>query len=217
MIKHILFDLDGTVIDSSLGITNSCMYALRKMGIEPPEREKLYAFIGPPLTDSFKKYYGMNDEEADRAVVYYREYYKDNGIFEVTLYPGLYELFSALHEKGKNIILATSKPEVFAKRIIEHLGLDKYFTYVAGALFDKTRDKKADVITYALDTLGITEKEKCLMVGDREHDIIGAKAVGIDSCGVLYGFGSREEFEACGAKYIVKDANELLDMIINAK
>jgi len=212
--NYILFDLDGTVIDSSPGITNSCMYALRKMGIEPPAREELYCFIGPPLTESFSKYYGMSDENADRAVAFYREYYRDTGIFEITPYPGIEELFSALHGADKKIILATSKPEPFAKRIIEHLGFDKYFTLVAGSLFDKSRERKADVIRYTLDTLGVTDVSECLMVGDREHDIIGASALGMDSCGVLHGFGSREEFEACNATYIVKDSFELLEMLI---
>jgi len=212
--KYILFDLDGTVIDSSLGITNSCMYALRKMGIEPPERKELYCFIGPPLTESFSKYYGMSDDEANRAVAFYREYYRDTGIFEITPYPGIEELFSALHSERKKIILATSKPEPFAKRITEHLGFGKYFNLVAGRLFDKSREKKADVIRYALDTLGVTDVSECLMVGDREHDIIGATALGMDSCGVLHGFGSREEFEENNATYIVKDSYELLDMLV---
>lgn len=213
--KYILFDLDGTVIDSSLGIINSCIYALNKMKITPPPREELYSFIGPPLSESFKKFFDLSTEEADTAVAYYRENYRDKGIFEITVYPGMEELFDTLTKNGKKVILATSKPEIFARRIIEHLGFDKYFTYVAGSLFDKSRDKKADVIAYALETLGITEKDKCLMVGDREHDINGARAVGMDACGVLFGFGSLEEFKECNAKYIVRDASELCGLILN--
>jgi len=211
--KYILFDLDGTVIDSSPGITNSCMYALRKMGIEPPKREELYCFIGPPLTESFSKYYGMSDDEATQAVAFYREYYKDTGIFEITPYPGIEELFASLTKSEKKVVLATSKPELFAKRIIEHLGFDKYFSFIAGSLVDKSREKKADVIRYALDSLGVTDISECLMVGDREHDIKGAAALGMDACGVLHGFGSIEEFKECNAKYIVKDSFELLDML----
>ena len=212
--KYILFDLDGTVVDSSPGITNSCSYALKKMGIEPPCREELYCFIGPPLTESFSKYYGLSSEDADKAVAYYREYYKDIGIFEITPYAGIEELFSSLVRSGKRVILATSKPELFAKRIIEHLGFDKYFTFIAGALFDKSREKKADVIRYALDSIGITDVSECLMVGDREHDIMGANAIGMDSCGILHGFGSREEFEQHSATYVAADSLELLDMLI---
>lgn len=212
--EYILFDLDGTVIDSSLGITNSCMHALKRMGIEPPAREELYKFIGPPLHQNFERFYGMSPSEADRAVEFYREYYKDDGIFEIEVYPGMAELLSSLKDAGKKIVLATSKPEVFAKRIITHIGFDEYFTLVAGSTLNKTRQKKADVIRYALERLGACDVSDCLMVGDRDVDITGAAALGIDGCGVLHGFGSVAEFEEAGAKYIVKDPFELLSLLV---
>ncbi len=191
-IEYILFDLDGTITDSSPGISNSCRYALRKFGIEPPPTEDFHRFIGPPLAESFSKYYGMSDEEADITVTYYREYYKERGIKEISLYDGVKEMLRDLHAAGKKLILATSKPEVFAKMILADLGIDRYFFFAAGALFTRERNEKDEVIAYAVQTLGI-DTSKCIMVGDRENDVIGAKKNNMYSCGVLYGFGSYEE------------------------
>ncbi len=203
------FDLDGTITDSSYGITNSVMYALKKFGIEESDRTKLYKFIGPPLTDSFKEYYGFSGEEVRRAVAYYREYYQEKGIFENRVYDGFEEMLQKLKAAGKRLVVATSKPEPYAKKIIEHFGLSQYFDYVAGMELDGGRGTKADVIRYALLACGIEEQSEVLMVGDREHDVIGAKKAGIDCLGVLYGFGSREELEQAGADYIVKTVAEI--------
>lgn len=205
----VLFDLDGTLTDPGLGITNSVIHALKKYGIEVEDRTSLYKFIGPPLIDSFEKYYGFSHEEAVRAVDYYREYYKDKGIYENRVYEGVEELLENLSEKGKKIILATSKPELFARQILVHFGLDKYFLFAAGSTMSETRTNKADVIEYALSECGITDKTAVVMVGDREHDIIGANKNGVDSIGVLFGYGSRGELESAGATYIAETVADI--------
>lgn len=205
------FDLDGTITDSSLGITNSVMYALKKFGIAEHDRRKLYPFIGPPLTVSFREYYGFSEEEALRAVAYYREYYQDKGIFENRVYDGFGEMLGKLKAAGKRLAVATSKPEPYARRIIDYFELSSYFDYVAGMELGGGRGTKAEVIRYALAVCGIGDKDKAgvLMVGDREHDVFGAKEAGIDCLGVLYGFGSREELERAGADYIAGSVEEI--------
>lgn len=213
MYQYILFDLDGTLTDPAEGITNSVAYALSEFGITVEDKTQLNVFIGPPLTDSFMNYYGLSEEEAKKAVTYYREYFKPKGIFQNKLYPGVPELLQALKDGGKRLLLATSKPEVFARDILAHFGIDKYFDFIAGATLDGTRSKKADVIAYALETFGVTEKGKCLMVGDRNQDINGAKTVGIDSLGVLFGYGSLDELETAGATYIAETVEDILTFV----
>lgn len=204
------FDLDGTLTDSSLGITNSVIYALKKFGIEETDRRKLYSFIGPPLTVSFEKFCGFSKEETARAVEYYREYYRDRGIFENRVYDGMEEVLRELKNQGRTLVVATSKPEPFARQIIEHFQLARYFDYVAGMELNGGRGTKAEVIRYALDVCKITDKSRVLMVGDREHDVIGAKAAGIDCLGILYGFGTREELTSAGADYIAETVEGIL-------
>lgn len=204
------FDLDGTLTDSSLGITNSVIYALKKYGIEETDRTKLYPFIGPPLTVSFEKYYGFSKEQCAEAVGFYREYYQEKGLFENRVYDGLEEVLGELKHRGKTLVVATSKPESFARIIIEHFGLDQYFDYVAGMEMDGGRGTKEAVIRYALEVCKITDKSKVLMVGDREHDVIGARGAGIDCLGILYGFGSREELQEAGADYIEEKVEGIL-------
>ncbi len=205
----VLFDLDGTLTDPGIGITNSVMHALKKYGVEVEDRASLYKFIGPPLIDSFERYFGFTHEEAVKSVDYYREYYKDKGIYENELYGGIENLLELLCEKGKKIILATSKPEPFAKEILRHFGIEKYFIFAAGSTMDETRTNKAEVIEYALSECGITDKSSIVMVGDREHDIIGANKNGVDSIGVLFGYGSREELESAGATYIAETVADI--------
>lgn len=211
--QYILFDLDGTLTDPGVGITKSVQYALKKFKIEVSDLTSLYCFIGPPLIDSFMKYYQFSKEDAKLAVQYYREYFSVHGIFENELYEHIVDMLSELKEKGKTIILATSKPEVFAKQILDYFHLTPYFTFVAGSTLQNTRTKKAEVIQYALDSCKITEKEKVLMVGDREQDVIGATTCGIDSVGVLYGYGNRTELEAVNATYIVDSVDGLRDLL----
>ena len=204
-----LFDLDGTIIDSSPGIVASVNYALNKFGIEEAKQEKLLRFIGPPLTESFQKYYQLSEKDSIQAVYYYRENYEAGGMLQCSVYEGLEDTLKALKEAHKKVLVATSKPEVYARQILKHFGLDLYFDYIAGMELNGGRGTKAEVIAYGLETCDITDKSKILMIGDREHDIFGAKAMGVDSMGVLYGFGSREEFEAAGATYIVKTPRDI--------
>lgn len=212
--QAILFDLDGTLTDPGVGITNSVAHALKKYSIEVNDRTELYKFIGPPLWESFEKYCGFSKEEAKAAVEYYREYYRKKGVFENLVYDGIKGLLDNLQNAGKTLIVATSKPEVFAKQILEHFKIAKYFTYIAGANLDGTRVKKDEVIQYALDANGVSDKSKVIMIGDREHDIIGAKKVGVDSIGVLFGYGSREELEHAQATYMVEKVEEILSLLL---
>lgn len=214
--NYILFDLDGTLTDSGEGITNSVMYALRKYGIEVADRRELYKFIGPPLVGSFVQYYGFSAEEAAKAVEYYREYYKSCGIFENRVYDGIEELLAKLKGYGKILIVATAKPEPFAMRVLEHFDLAKYFVFIAGSNLNETRTKKDEVIRYALESCNITGLSEVVMVGDREHDILAAKTVGIDSIGVLFGYGSKDELERAGANFIAKSAEEIGKLIIES-
>lgn len=208
--SHILFDLDGTLTDPGIGITNSVMYALRKFGIEERDREKLYRFIGPPLSESFEKFYGFSTIAAMLAVDYYREYYAQTGILENKLYDGIKPLLETLCHQGKKLILATSKLEVYAKRILTHFEIDSYFHFVSGSFLDGTRTNKAEVIAHALKECKITEG---LMVGDRKHDVIGARKCGLDCIGVLFGYGSRQELEEAGARWIAEDVNKLQTLL----
>lgn len=210
----VLFDLDGTLTDPAIGITNSVMHALKKYGISVGDRRELYKFIGPPLHESFEKFYGFSREEALLAVEYYREYYRDTGIYENIVYDGVEAMLKSLCENGKKIILATSKPEIFAREILRHFGLEKYFYYSAGANLDGSRTDKAEVIEYALREGNVYDKSVVVMVGDREHDIIGANKNGLDSIGVLFGYGDRAELEAAGADYIAETVENLTEILL---
>ena len=209
--KHnvILFDLDGTLTDPGQGITNSVAYALRKLGQTPPPRAELEAYIGPPLAGSFEERAGLDRQTAQLAVSYYREYFSVTGIFENELYLGIPELLAALKAAGATISLATSKPTIYAKQILEHFEIDKYFDAIAGSELDGRRVKKAEVIDYALELLGVSDRAEVVMIGDREHDMIGANKCGVASVGVTYGYGSREELEGSGAGHIVDSVEEL--------
>lgn len=213
MYQNILFDLDGTLTDPGIGITNSVMYALKKFQIEVEDRTTLFKFIGPPLKASFEKYYGFSKEESELALQYYREYFKPKGLYENQVYKGVRELLTELKSRNKTLILATSKPEEFAIEILKHFDLYPYFDFVAGATMDSSRVKKEDVILYALQSYGISDLSSAIMIGDREHDILGAKQVGLDSIGVLYGYGDYEELKGAGATYIAEDTNAILKFI----
>ena len=212
--KYILFDLDGTLTDPKLGITKSVAYALKSYGIQVDDLDSLLKFIGPPLKDSFVKYYGFSEEQGAEAVEKYREYFKPYGIYENKVYDGVENMLAELVKCGKKVILATSKPTVFANMILEYFHLDKYFTCAVGSELDGSRVKKGEVITEALRQAGVTDKSLAVMIGDREHDILGAKENGIDSIGVLYGYGDRDEHEAAGAGMIVESIEELLQYLI---
>ena len=213
---YILFDLDGTLTDPGMGITNSVMHALTHFGITVTDRSDLYRFIGPPLMDSFMEYYGLTEEQAVEAVRVYREYFADCGWAENTVYSGIEDLLADLVAAGKMLLVATSKPQIFAERILVHFGLDKYFTHICGVALQAPRGySKADVIRDALDRAGVSDLTTAVMVGDRHHDIDGAKVVGISSVGVLYGYGDREEHEAAGADAIVESVDELRTALLS--
>lgn len=211
--QYILFDLDGTLTDSGMGIVNSVAYSLQKKGIDVEDKEELLKFVGPPLIESYRRYYGYSMEEAVEMVDIYREYYGTKGLYENSVYEGMEEVLKVLKERGKVLIVATSKPEEYARQIVEHYGLSKYFMYVAGSNMDETRTKKAEVIAYALESCNIQNMNEVVMIGDRKHDVLGAKAMGVDSIGVLYGYGSREELEAAGADRIVESAEDLIRIL----
>lgn len=213
MYDYVLFDLDGTLTDPGLGITNSVAYALKRWNIEVADRTSLYKFIGPPLQDSFAKYYGFSPEDALRAVEVYREYFREKGLYENEVYPGVEAMLKTLRNQGKTLIVATSKPEAFAIKILKHFKLDGYFTVIAGATMDSSRSKKGDVIAYALKEAGVADKSRAVMVGDREHDIFGAQENGLDSIGVLFGYGDLEEMEKAGATYIAPAVEDILKYI----
>ncbi|MGH1832369.1 HAD-IA family hydrolase [Enterococcus gilvus] len=205
MKKIVLFDLDGTLTDSSEGILNSIRYMLEKKGLAISDTETLRSFIGPPLADSLKALYGISEAEAQEAVESYREYYADQGIKQLTVYPGVEKMLTDL-SVDYSLAIATSKPEFFAEQVIENTGLTKYFTGIFGADLAGDRSKKADVITYALEQL---EGDTAVMVGDRKFDILGAKDNQLKSIGVLYGFGDRQELAEAGADLLVEKALEI--------
>ncbi|OUP73098.1 phosphoglycolate phosphatase [Erysipelatoclostridium sp. An15] len=209
--KHILFDLDGTLTDPMMGITKSVRYALNYYGIEVNDLNDLLPFIGPPLRDSFKEYYGFDEAKANEAVEKYREYYKTDGIFDNKVYQGMVECLQTLKDNGKKLYVATSKPEFFAKQIIEHFSLSKYFEYVGGSEFN-SREKKAEVIEYVLKTNQI-DNDDVIMVGDRKHDIIGAHENKIPCVGVLYGYGTEDELKQYQADYLVASVEELTELL----
>ena len=209
MYPIILFDLDGTLTDPKPGITKCVQYALAKMGIEEPDCDQLTPFIGPPLAKAFMAFYQMNEQEAAQAVAYYRERFATVGLYENSVYPGIPELLGRLTGQGSKLVVATSKPTVFSVKILEHFGLAAFFSEVAGSNLDGTRVEKAEVIAFALACLGDIRGEAAIMVGDRMHDILGAKANGMNTIAVSYGYGSLEELRQAGPQQIVGSVEEL--------
>lgn len=212
--RYLLFDLDGTLTDPMLGITRSVQYALRRFGIEVDDLRTLCRFIGPPLKESFRDFYGMDDEQATRAVALTREYFAPRGIFENRLYEGIPELLTELQAAGCMLAMATSKPEPFARQIAEHFHLADRFILIGGATMDGTRTAKRDVVRYVLGALDVEDPTAAVMIGDRRYDIEGAAAEGIASIGVLWGYGSREELAAAGAGQIVGTIPELRALLL---
>ena len=180
-----------------------------------PDRGELYCFIGPPLIVSFRDFCGMNDEQAMEAVRLYRERYADKGLFENVPYEGIEQTLRRLKLSGRRLAVASSKPEVFASRILDKFSLSQYFDFIGGAELDGSRDDKLDVIEYTLESLGKPRCNEVLMVGDRFYDAEGAKAAGIDSMGVLYGFGSEKELVKAGTNYIAHSPQEIADIILD--
>lgn len=212
---YILMDLDGTITNPKEGITKSIQYALSTKNIHIEDLESLTKHIGPPLRGGFMEYYGFTAEEAEEATTEYRKYYAEKGLYQNELYEGMERLLTRLKQAGKYLIVATSKPEMFAVKILESFHLDHYFDDICGATFDSSREDKASVIRYALEKNAITDLDRVVMVGDRKYDILGAKAVGIASIGVLYGFGNEKELLDAGADRIAATVDDLYDIIIN--
>lgn len=207
--RYCFFDLDGTVTDSAPGITHSVQYALKKRDIEPPPSSELLGFIGPPLVWSFSHFFGMNREESLAAVDAYREYYRAGGMLECTVYPGIPALLDSLRDAGIQCVLATCKPHVFANAILAHFDLLDRFVMVSGPEIDGTRNEKHEVIRHAIEELGIKDPSEILMIGDRDNDVLGAKENGIDTFGVLWGFGNKRELMDAGAVACYADADTL--------
>lgn len=207
--KYVLFDLDGTLTDSQEGIMNSIEYALRHFGIQVEDRSVLRPWLGPPLVDSLMKYHGFDRERALEGVKKYREYFDVKGIFENRVYAGIETLLGQLQSEGYILMTATSKPEVAARRIADHFNLTRFFTFIGGATLDDSRVHKGDVIRYVLETNHIGDLSAVMMVGDRENDIRGARQNGLESIGVLYGYGDRRELEAAGADHIAECAEDI--------
>ncbi len=206
----VLFDLDGTIAESALGVTRSFSYALSKYGIneEPSDLSKV---IGPPLDRSFMDFYGFSKEKADEAITHYREYYRARGIFECNIYDGIEDMLKTLSNGGVKILLATSKPTVFAVQILEHFGLSGYFSHAVGSELDGRRTNKAEVVEFALE-LADTPKDRVLMVGDRSFDVIGAHTMGVSAAGALWGYGSVNELSI--ADFTAKTPADICKIVI---
>lgn len=213
--REIFFDLDGTLTDPFEGITKSVQRSLSYFGIDVRDRNELKCFIGPPLWESYMKYYGMTREEAEEAVVRYREYFSVTGLYENRVYDGIPEFLASLKSGGLRLTVATSKPWVFSGKILDKFGLSEYFSFLSGSELDGTRVNKADVIEYAIENLGITDRSAILMVGDRKHDIIGAHKCGVKAIGVLWGYGDRAEHTGCGADHIAESLEDLKEIILS--
>ncbi|MBE6623345.1 MAG: HAD family hydrolase [Ruminococcaceae bacterium] len=212
--QHIIFDLDGTLTDSGPGIRNAVRHALKKYGIEENDTEKLNRFIGPPLYDSFMRFYGISEKEAAKGENYFREYYRDTGIFENSVYDGIINCLETLNESGVKLYIATSKPDFMAERVLCHFDLKKYFTDVCGADIENGRCSKKDVLALLLNNNPEINCENAVMVGDREHDIFGAENFGIKGIGVLWGYGSEKELKDAGAAFISETPEKLYKYIL---
>lgn len=211
--KYIFFDLDGTLTDPQEGITNCVKYALESFGIDETDYSKLMRFIGPPLVYSFSEYYGFDKEKSLKAVEKYRERFSEVGLFENKVYDGIYDALQKLVDSGHVLVLATSKPKVFADRIMTKYRLRPYFKLICGSELDGTRNDKNEVIEYAIQALECP-RDKIIMVGDRKHDIIGAKKCGIASCGVHFGYAEEGELETAGADYIADTIADMTDILM---
>ena len=213
--KYIFFDFDGTICASAPGIIDSVVYALNEQDIEIPDEKILLKFIGPPLAESFKNILGMDGEQSAESIKKFRAYFREKGIWNSSMYPGIPDTLNRLKNAGKRLVVATSKPDVFANQLLERFGILHYFDFVSGSLMDSKRTTKREVIEYALQQLGIEDTASVLMVGDRCFDVEGAKSFGIDCMGVLFGYGSEEELKTSGAKYIAATTSDVADLILS--
>ena len=211
----VLFDLDGTLTDPAQGICGSIQYAMEKTGRPVGPLESYHKYIGPPLFRSFEVFADATPEEAVELVRFYRERYSQIGLFENTVYPGIPELLRDLKAAGAHIAVASGKPEVYSRQILEHFGLMEYVDCLSGISLASEPPDKCQIILHALYELGIRDKSRCVMVGDRSHDAIGAKMGGIDFIGVLYGYGSRDELECEGTEHIAETVSALRLLLLD--
>jgi len=209
--KHILFDLDGTLTDPAEGITKCIAYALESKGIQTADLNSLKALIGPPLKDSFMHTFGFEEKEAITCVDKYRERFSTVGLYENILFDRVPELLEQLKSRDYHIYLATSKPEIFAKKILSHFAIDQYFDFAGGSALDDSRPTKTSVIQYVMENTKLTDPQNCIMIGDRKHDLIGARETGMDAIGVLYGYGSRTELEQESPAYLLHSVADLIE------
>lgn len=213
MYRSVLFDLDGTLTDSGPGITKGVQYALRKFNIDVEDITTLRTFVGPPLTDSFMQYYHLTIEQANTALGYYREYYSEIGIFENELYIGVNELLRELQHAGISLYIATSKPTVYAKKVCDYFDISKYFIYIQGSEINESLSNKTAIIKLVMEKYAL-EKEFTVMVGDREHDVIGARNNSIYCIGVGYGYGSKEKLISSEVSMYVKNIDGLKEVLL---
>ena len=218
MFQYVLFDLDGTLTDPKLGITTCVQYALKSFGIEEENLDKLEPFIGPPLIESFKQFYGFSQEQAIQAQEKYRERFSVTGWSENEVYPGIDKMLKTLSERGMKLAVASSKPEVFVEKILAHFGIREYFTAVVGSELDGRRINKDEVVLEALRRLGVAVSEEktssCAMVGDRKFDVEGAKAMNVVSIAVSFGYAQGDELEQAQPDYIVSTVDELQKILL---
>ena len=207
--RYVFFDLDGTLTDPAEGITNSVMYALRHFGIEVTDRKELYPFIGPPLSDSYAKYYGFTVEQSVKGVNLFREYFREKGIFENMPYSGMPELLAELHQLGCKLVVTSSKPQLFVERILDHFDMAKYFHAVCGATMDEKTSRKPIIIRNALDICPEAGADNTIVVGDHALDVIGAHENGLPACAVLYGYGENDAIAAAKPEYSACSVNDL--------
>lgn len=213
----VLFDLDGTLTDPYEGITKSIQYALERMGVAVADRRELAEMIGPPLRESFMARYGMTGEQAEAALAHYRVYFGQTGLYENRVYPGVPEMLGRLKGAGLRLALCTTKPELYARRILAHFGLDGFFDAVGGPQLDGTHDQKSELMAHMIASGQADAPERCLMVGDRRFDVEAASANGVAALGVSYGYGSLEELNACGPRAIVDSPAAAADWIMGRR
>lgn len=224
MFKYAFFDLDGTLTQSEFGIINSLLYAMEKMGIEVEDRESVKKFIGPPLVLAFKEFCDLSEEDAKQAAVYYRECYNAGEMFNAPLYDGIEKVLKTLTEQGVTLYVVTSKPKVFAEKIVDHFDILKYFKKVVGPELKDISYSKEELVKMAMQDIAdaadgvITDeiRKNCVMIGDRLFDIEGAEKNSIASIGVLYGYGNRKELEEAGATYIAEDTKQVGDIVLQS-
>lgn len=210
----ILFDLDGTLTDSAPGIKNCVRFGYESLGLQAPSEEQLQDFIGPPLYLG-ARLAGLPGELIEDFIAAYRVRFAEVGWQENSVYPGILDLLTGLQASGYRLAVATSKPEVFARKIVAHFGMEHFFDFIGGATLDNTRSLKADVISYVLENLG--NPEAAIMVGDREHDVLGAKIIGLDAIAVTWGYGSATEIAACEPKWVVNEATEVARILADLR